>query len=924
MQTTYQPSEIERELALKEKEFSPFIADARSSKPAFSIVIPPPNVTGVLHMGHALVNTLQDIIVRFKRMSGYETLWVPGTDHAGIATQTVVERRSITLFNKRRIDYPRDEFVALIQKWKDEHQAKILHQLSSLGLSCDFSRTRFTMDEQCSKAVFASFYHLFQKGLIYKGDYLVNWDPVTQTALSDDEVEYEEEKSFLWFIRFSSLNGKESLTVATTRPETLMGDVALAAHPDDLRFSTLFGSLFIHPVTKKQIPLIADKAIDPDFGTGVVKITPAHDPLDYEIAQRHNLPMINIMTTDGKVNENGAPFEGMTFQDARQAVVAYLRKEGHLIKEEAHIHRVGKSYRSKATIEPYLSKQWFVRMEPCKAKLMEAVKNGEVKLHPAYWEKTYFHWIENLKDWCISRQLWWGHRIPVWYHIDDPLCMVVSPDGKAPPEVLENPELWQQDNDVLDTWFSSALWPFSTMGWPDATEDFNKFYPTSLLITGHDILFFWVARMMMMADALTGKWPFKEVFLHGLIYARSYWKVQKDGSCLYLSAEERKGLSNESAAKLGIESRFEKMSKSKGNVIDPLEVIAEYGTDALRLTLASITTDARQIDLDERRFLESHHFMNKIWNGARFILSHFDPSIPIDLEMVPHRIDDRWILSRLMQTTKQIQQSLGSYQFNHYATAVYRFFWDELCAVYLETSKPILFGKEGSSKDRADRQNLLLAILFWIIRLFHPLIPFITEALYALIREKCGEHPHFQAPLCSLLSFPLPKSELIDLQAEELFEKASLFLYAIRNLRGKMQVSPGETLDLILVHPQIDLEMEKLGETFRLLRALTKIGTIHTLTHSENLPFGATQTVGEIVLILPMSDEQKQKEIGRLEKEIEKISIQLDHYRNKLSQEEFIAKAPPALVEKTQKQHDELKYSLASLKEKLIELSSPA
>src|SRR3990167_6175294 len=600
-----------------------FRAHSLSEKKPYCIVIPPPNVTGVLHMGHALVDTLQDILIRWKRMQGFEALWVPGTDHAGIATQTVVERHLLKTTGKRRKDFSREEFLERVWDWKEKSQHQILGQLKKLGCSCDWDRLRFTMDEENNLAVRTAFKKMYDDGLIYQGDYLVNWDPVAQTALSDDEVENEEKDSFLWHIKYPLANGKGHLTVATTRPETMLGDTAVAVHPEDERYKKWIGEKIQLPLTDRLIPIIADPFVDRTFGSGAVKITPAHDFTDFEVGGRHNLPRINIMTSDGRINENGGKYEGLTMEEARVAVLADLKKERLLLKTEPHKLRIGHSYRSKAIIQPYLSKQWFVKMSVFKDKLIQIVKEKKVELIPPHWEATYFHWIENLRDWCISRQIWWGHRIPIWYNKSDPSKMICHAEG-TPPEVAKNPHLWEQDNDVLDTWFSSALWPFAVLGWPHKTKELKKFYPTSVLVTGHDILFFWVARMILMGEYALKEVPFHQAFLHGLIYGKSYWRKNKDGSIAYLSPDEKKKYDLGSPLPSDVESKWEKMSKSKGNIIDPLEIIDEYGTDAMRLALCSSVTHARQIDLDLRRFEEFKNFANKVWNGARFVFMNLE------------------------------------------------------------------------------------------------------------------------------------------------------------------------------------------------------------------------------------------------------------------------------------------------------------
>lgn len=753
----YEPKLVEKTWYSFWKEKGFFGADPRSEKKPYCIVIPPPNVTGVLHMGHALVGTLQDILIRWKRMSGYEALWIPGTDHAGISTQMVVERHLIQTLGKRRADFTREEFLQHIWRWKEKHEGEILGQLERLGCSCDWSRLRFTMDEGCNRAVRTCFKKLFDAGLIYRGDYLVNWDPVTQTALSDDEVEYEERNSFLWHIRYGEI------VVATTRPETMLGDTAVAVHPDDKRYQKWLGKSVLLPLTGRKIPVIADPFVDPAFGTGAVKITPAHDFNDFEAGHRHGLPMINILTPDAKINEQGGKFAGLSVEEARTQVVAELKKQGLIEKVEPHILRVGLSYRSKAVIQPYLSKQWFLKMGPFKEKLISAVKEKRIELLPEHWEQTYFHWIENLRDWCISRQLWWGHRIPIWYRRDNPeefICCEEPPSDE-----------WVQDPDVLDTWFSSALWPLSTLGWPDETAELKKFYPTATLITGHDILFFWVARMILMGEYLREAPPFHETFLHGLIYGKSYWRVAPDGGVAYLSAAEKKPFDLGAPLPPDIASKWEKMSKTKGNVINPLDIIDQYGTDALRITLCSSVTHARQIDLDLRKFEEFKNFANKVWNGARFVFLHLEGLSAAEFASGLHTnlfsLEDRWILSRLNRTIAEMQEHLTRYAFDRAAATAYAFFWNDFCSTYLEAIKPLL--KTEPSPLRTNKQKLLAILLLNSLLLLHPITPFLTEELFSHLKNQLSSSvsssdPYtraalnaLNAPACIVAPYPIRK-----------------------------------------------------------------------------------------------------------------------------------------------------------------------
>jgi valyl-tRNA synthetase len=872
-----------------------FRANPSSPKPPFSIVIPPPNVTGVLHMGHALVDTLQDILIRWKRMEGFEALWVPGTDHAGIATQTVVEKHLRAKTGKRRSDFAREEFLTHIWQWVEVSRDTILEQLKRLGCSADWSRLRFTMDEPCSKAVRTVFKKMFDEGLIYQGDYLVNWDSLSGTALSDDEVEYEEVDGFLYHIRYPLEEGKGSIEIATTRPETMLADVAVAVHPEDERYRPLIGKKVSLPLSDRTLPLIADPFVDPAFGTGAVKITPAHDPNDYEVGIRHNLERINMMTPDGRVAFG--PFKGLPMQEARAQIVEALKKGGFLVRIVPHKQRLGFSYRSKALIEPYLSKQWFIRMGPFKEKLLSAVSEKRVKLIPPHFESTYNHWIENLRDWCISRQIWWGHRIPVWHHKHDPSRKICYAGEGEPAEVARDRENWVQDPDVLDTWFSSALWPFSVFGWPDQTEDLAKFYPTSTLVTGHDILFFWVARMILMGEYAAGKIPFQETFLHGLIYGKSYFR-QEGG---YLSSSEKKPYDLGAPLPPDILSKWEKMSKSKGNVIDPIEVIDEYGADAMRIALASSVTFARQIDLDQRRFEEFKNFANKVWNGSRFVLMHLEEKDP-----GPYApgLEDRWVLSLLNRVIKEVTDSLTAYAFDKAATRAYEFFWNDFCSTYLELAKPALFGKVPG---KATKQTILRTVLSSAIRLLHPFAPFITEEIYSLIRTE--EDPLF----CSVAPYPTPLGAP-DPAVEAEFAHLLEYVHAVRNIRGQMQIPPSEKTECFLIDSPLS------DETARLLLSLTPTSALHRKAPSP-LPFGASASLRGASLFIPLPFSLVQKEKERLEKEIEKTEIQLRATEEKLQNSDFIAKAPPELVAKFRSQKEAQEATLELLRQKRSQFS---
>lgn len=901
-----------------------FSADPASKKPAYCIVIPPPNVTGVLHMGHALVNTLQDVLIRWKRMSGFEALWVPGTDHAGIATQTVVERHLIKTIGKKRKDFSREDFLNHVWKWKEENAGQIISQLKRIGASCDWSRQRFTMDEGNNASVRAMFKKLYDENLIYRGDYLVNWDPVTQTALADDEVEYEEKQSFLWHFKYPLEDGSGFIHIATTRPETMLGDTAIAVSPRDERYKHLIGTHVRLPLMDRLIPIIADHHVDPEFGTGMVKVTPAHDPNDYQMGLAHKLPFINIMTPDGKINENGGKFQGLTMEDARKAVIEEMKMLGLVEKIEPHINRVGVSYRSKAIIEPYMSKQWFVRMDGFGSKMRALVQNEKVEIIPKNWENTYYHWIDNLRDWCISRQLWWGHRIPIWYKKNDPETMICYAGEGQPPEVQANPDLWTQDEDVLDTWFSSALWPFATLGWPSQTPELEKFYPNSVLVTGHDILFFWVARMLMMGEYAMGKPPFPQVFLHGLIYGKSYWRENPEGGITYLNEKERHDYDLGKPLPKDVLSKWEKMSKSKGNIIDPLEIIEEYGTDAMRMALCSSATQAREIDLDRRRFEEFKNFANKMWNGARFVFMNLEgdekqgttaltaEEFAQGLDETLLTLEDRWILSVLNRTVREVHSNLDTYSFDQAAANAYDFFWKEFCAYYLEISKPVLFGKAGTPTERKNKQKLLAIILCQSLRLLHPMTPFITEELFQLLKERLpvsvlgNVDPYtaealqaLECEACIIAPYPQVIREAdINPQIEKTFHLVGELVYTIRNIRGEMKLPPNATTDVHIVGSDNDPAFKIAKDGLPIITALVRTNILKTHTAEPQLGMASASLVHGLKVIIPIPQELLQQEQGRLSKEKERLQLSLEKLQAQLSNEEFVSRAPPHLIEK--------------------------
>jgi valyl-tRNA synthetase len=916
-----------------------FSADAKSKKEPYCMVMPPPNITGVLHMGHALVSSIQDILIRWKRMLGFEALWIPGIDHAGIATQTVVEKHLIKTTGKRRKDFSREEFLSHVWEWKEKNGSSIKNQLKKLGSSCDWSRSRFTMDEELCVSVRHMFKKMFDDGLIYRGDYLVNWDPVTQTALADDEVEYEDKEGFLWYFHYPIKGSSESITIATTRPETMLGDTAIAVNPKDPRYSALIGNVVVLPLVGREIPIIGDPFVELEFGTGAVKITPAHDPNDYEMGIKYKLPFINILTPDGLINENGGIYEGLTKEEARERIVLEIKELGLLEKVEPYSHRVGVSYRSKAVIEPYLSKQWFVNVSKFAPKLRKAVEEKKLRLIPENWNQTYFHWIDNLRDWCISRQLWWGHRIPIWYHVEDSERLICYAGEGIPSEVEANPELWRQDEDVLDTWFSSALWPFSTLGWPEKTLDLSKFYPNSILVTGHDILFFWVARMALMGEYALGTLPFPETFLHGLIYGKSYWRKSYGESITYISEEERRQYDlGQVPVPSEVGSKWEKMSKSKGNILNPLEVIEEYGTDAIRMALCVSGPQSREIDLDRRRFEDFKHFSNKIWNGARFIFMNLEGEDPLTgdefskgLDRALFTLQDQWIISTLTRTTLEVNKALENYEFDQAALKAYDFFWKEFCAYYVEISKPILFGKTGSSTVRKNTQKLLVIILCSTLRLLHPIVPFITEELFQRLKEKMGVLKLIEGVdaltlecitalnMDACIISPYPKGDLVKVDHTVLdnFSWIHEIVYSIRNIRGEMKIPPQHHTEVCFILDDSDHKKKLLEGQFSLINALVKCKSFTFLPVSPQNSFGATGVIGSLKIFIPLPEELKEQELKRLSKEKERLETSIEKFKKQLNNPKFTERAPKHLVDEQKQQFNKAKVELEEITNKL-------
>ena len=849
----FEPAEAEKRLYDYWLENKFFHAQDTSEAPPFSIVIPPPNVTGMLHMGHALNNTLQDIIIRFKRMQGYNTLWMPGMDHAGIATQNVVEQQ-LRKEGLSRHDLGREKFIARVWEWKEKYGGVIINQLKRLGCSCDWDRERFTMDEGLSQAVREVFVRLYNEDMIYQGDYIVNWCPRCHTAISDLEVEFKADQSNLWNIRYPFADGSGEIVVATTRPETMLGDTAVAVHPDDPRYRDKIGKMVILPLMNKPIPIIADDYVTMDFGSGAVKITPGSDPNDFAMAQRHNLEIISVIDGEGIINEYGGSYKGQDRYEARDNVIADLEKGGYLVGIEPYAHNVGKCYRCKTDIEPMVSKQWFVKIRPLAAKAIAAVTKKKTRIVPASWEATYFEWMNNIRDWCISRQLWWGHRIPVWYCGGCGKVIVSTVDPEKCP-VCDGTSL-KQDEDVLDTWFSSALWPFTTLGWPKRTQALKTFYPTSLLITGFDILFFWVARMMMMGLYVMKDVPFRDVYLHALV-------------------RDEKG---------------DKMSKSSGNSIDPLVMIDRYGTDAFRFTLAAYTAQGRDVRMSPERIEGYKFFVNKIWNAAKLTLSNladYDENSSLN---APDALPEKWIKAKLNETIEEVTRSLDEYRFNDAAASIYNFIWHEYCDWYLEVSKPALYGKLSPERKQAT-QRTLKEVFAVMLQLLHPFMPFVTEELWQTL---LGSDENS----IMVSRFPVVNDAWQEKDARQEMELLMEIITSVRNIRGEMRIPPSVKLKVLIsaVDEAIKTSVEN-GAAY-----IVNLAALESLTVDVNLvePKGvATGVIGSTKVFVPLAgivDIAGEK--ARLEKELAKVAKDLEQSSRKLANRDFRDKAAPEIIVK--------------------------
>ncbi|MBI2191655.1 MAG: valine--tRNA ligase [Planctomycetes bacterium] len=909
-----------------------FHAEPDPERAAYAIVIPPPNVTGALHLGHALNNTIQDLLIRWRRMQGRDTLWMPGTDHAGIATQAVVERRLFEQEKLSRHDIGREGLVARIWKWKDEYEARILGQLRRMGCSCDWQRTRFTLDDVCARAVRHTFFRLFRKGLIYRGKRLVNWDTFLQTAVADDEIFYEEVQSSLWYFRYPLTDRSGHVVIATTRPETMLGDTAVAVHPDDPRYRDLVGKTVTLPLVHREIPILADaKLVDPKFGTGCVKVTPAHDPNDYATGLRHGLAMINILTPDGHINDNGGAFAGQDRYEARQNVVRQLESLGLLEKTEPYPTKVGHSDRSKTPIEPYLSDQWFVQMADLAESAMQAVRDGRVRFHPERYARSYLDWLGEKRDWCISRQLWWGHRIPIWYAENveesdlqaafrgrDDVCWTrLDASGRwlicsltdLTPDALGHGHALTQDPDVLDTWFSSALWPHSTLGWPEATPELERYYPTSVLVTSRDIISLWVARMVITGLENLGQVPFHDVYIHAKI----------------------------------LDGQGRAMSKSAGNGVDPLDIIEKYGADALRFTLASLCTDnqdarlpvkpealpdGRRINTSER-FELGRNFANKLWNASRFVLLNLEGVAQQSSKLLPgaeFRFEDRWMLSRLTRTTEKVTAHLEAFTINEVANTLYDFVWHEFCDWYLEMVKPRL-RPEADADARLFTQRCLAYVLDHVLRLLHPILPFVTEEIWQYFGQIL---PHRGLPSARqdrasasvmIAAWPIPNRDLLDPASESEMVRFQLMVRGVRNIRRKLNLPERQKLDVRVKVPDA-IVAAALQHHRPLLQKLALVEDVQIAPDLAKPENAASEVVEDVEVYVPLAHIDREAEKKRLEDKQASLRHQIEEIRKKLGNEHFVQRAPAAVVERERTRLGELRDQYERLSRNLVDLKA--
>lgn len=872
----YDPASVEKKWYEFWEKNRYFHAEPEPGKKPFSIVIPPPNITGKLHMGHALDNTLQDILIRWHRMMGDNTLWMPGYDHAGLATQIKVEEVLKKEEGKTRFDLGREEFVKRVWAWKEEYGDRIINQLKCLGISCDWERKRFTMDEGCSRAVRETFVSLFEKGLIYKGTRITNWCVNCHTALSDIEVEHEDTPGHLWYVRYPVVGEEDTyLTIATTRPETIPGDTAVAVNPEDERYAKLIGKTLRLPILNREIPVIADSYVDTKFGTGAVKITPSHDPNDYEMGLRHNLPEIVVIGKDGVMREEAGPFAGLERYECRKQIVARLKEEGYLVKIEEHSHAVGHCQRCHNIVEPLVSTQWFVKMQPLVKAAVDCVTDGRTQFVPERFTKNYTGWMENIHDWCISRQIWWGHRIPVWYCDDCGEMSASRTDLEKCPKCGSTHI--HQDEDALDTWFSSALWPFSTMGWPDNTELLKQFYPTSVLVTGYDIIFFWVARMLIMGMEFMKEIPFEKVFIHGLVR----------------------------------DSQGRKMSKSLGNGIDPLEVIEKYGADTLRFMLITGNTPGNDMRFYWERVEGTRNFANKIWNASRFALMNME-GYDKDAELAPYTLADKWILSRLQDTVKDVTGLLERFELGEAGRAIYDFIWSEVCDWYIEIAKPRLYNKEAAA-ERATAQHVLATVLVSAMKLLHPYMPFITEEIYQCL-------PH-EAESIMISKWPVADASLVDPEAERGMNAIMDSIKAIRNMRAEVNANPGKKIPAIMLVSEDLREVVAHNDSY--IKLLGGIDNLELRPLNGEKPENAmAAVVTGIEVYLPLAGLiDVEKETQRLSKELAAMEKDLQRAGGKLNNAGFLAKAPEDVIAKERAKYEELSGKIEAVKKRMAYLA---
>lgn len=874
--SVYDPGQVEGKWYEYWRAKNYFAPDQDRDAEPFSIVMPPPNVTGSLHLGHALDVTIQDALVRWRRMQGFKTLWLPGTDHAGIATQAKVEE-ALAAEGLSKYDLGREGFLDRIWEWKRLYGNRITSQLSLMGSSCDWNRERFTMDEGCSRAVREVFVNLYEKGLIYQGDYIINWCPRCHTAISDIEVEHEESDGKLWYLRYPVKDSDQFVIVATTRPETMLGDTGVAVHPQDERYRHLVGKEVVLPLVDRVIPIFADEYVDREFGTGAVKVTPAHDPNDFDMGWRQGLEQIVVIDNHGIMNDNAGSYLGLTREECRRRIVEDLEKQGYLIKVEEHRHAVGHCQRCQTIIEPLVSKQWFVKMKPLAEPAIKAVMDGDIRFVPERFTRIYINWMENIRDWCISRQLWWGHRIPVWYcqECGEVICSKTEPESCPS---CQSSQL-NQDEDVLDTWFSSALWPFSTLGWPDEARDLKEFYPTTVLVTGRDIIFFWVARMIFSGLEHTGDIPFHHVNIHGLI----------------------------------LDSQGRKMSKSLGNGIDPIEVIEKFGADTLRFSLITGVTPGNDVRFHWDKVENTRNFANKIWNAARFVLMNLDGFTPVEIKDAEYQLADRWILSRLNRTINEVTVALERYDLGEAARLLYDFIWDEFCDWYIELAKPRL--NSSKKRDRMVVQNLLHQVLMDMLRLLHPFMPFITEEIY--------QHLPGHGETIMIDAWPVENQAFVSREDEEKMEQLMQVIRGIRNIRAEFQIPPGTRIPVVIATRDEGFA-HLLGGNQAYIQEMGRVKRLTVETSLDQKPAQAVSAVTALAEIYVLLEGvlDVDKEVARLEKDLKNAQAELDKALGKLGNQQFLARAPREVISKEEAKAEEARQKKEGIQQRLQILKS--